>query len=322
VAGNPLVSVLVPTYKQTQYLSSTIASALSQTYTNIEVVISDDCSPDNTPEVAAEFRGDPRVRYERGGVNVGRVKNYRKSLYELSSGSYVTNLDGDDLLGDVDYLRKAVGWLERRDDADLCVGRVVRAHTPADVKTEEGSGSEYSVVDGTERFLRYWKDRRPIHHLGAVYRRTAAIDFYRRDIISADLESLLRLLPGRQLIECEAIAGIWRAHDDNASVNLSVEVALRNLAMADSVANDSRVQRALTNHQLRRWRFAMIRDRIYGSAVTHFLSKERKREAREFLQRAVTQYPGPGLAAIVDPRLLLYSVSPASVRSIKGRFRA
>jgi glycosyltransferase involved in cell wall biosynthesis len=83
--------------------------ALSQTYTNIEVVISDDCSPDNTPEVVAEFRGDPRVRYERGGVNVGRVKNYRKSLYELSSGSYVTNLDGDDLLGDVDYLRTAVG---------------------------------------------------------------------------------------------------------------------------------------------------------------------------------------------------------------------
>lgn len=49
------VNIIVPTYNRANYLRETLRSVLAQTYTNIEVLVLDDASPDNTPSVVAEF---------------------------------------------------------------------------------------------------------------------------------------------------------------------------------------------------------------------------------------------------------------------------
>lgn len=56
---SPKVSVVIPAYKQAEYLSSTIQSVLNQTYANFEVIVVNDASPDNTTEVVQQFH-DPR----------------------------------------------------------------------------------------------------------------------------------------------------------------------------------------------------------------------------------------------------------------------
>jgi glycosyltransferase involved in cell wall biosynthesis len=95
---NPLVSILVPVYNRQTLVAVAIESALSQTYPNIEVIVSDNCSSDETPKVVETYaRRDQRVRYFRNDENLGPVKNWMKCL-EYSKGEYIKFLFSDDWL--------------------------------------------------------------------------------------------------------------------------------------------------------------------------------------------------------------------------------
>ena len=60
----PLVSIIIPTYNRAEFLPRAVQSALDQTYTNIEIIIVDDCSPDNTKEVVKAYqKKDKRIQY-------------------------------------------------------------------------------------------------------------------------------------------------------------------------------------------------------------------------------------------------------------------
>ena len=60
--NDPLVSVIIPAYKQADFVGAAIRSVLDQTYTNLEAIVVDDVSPDNTADVARSF-DDPRLHY-------------------------------------------------------------------------------------------------------------------------------------------------------------------------------------------------------------------------------------------------------------------
>src|SRR3954470_23433571 len=94
--SNPLVSFVVPCYKLAHLLDECVHSILSQTYRQIEVLIMDDCSPDNTPDVAESF-GDPRVHHIRHAHNIGHLRNYNEGI-RRSRGAYVWLISADDYL--------------------------------------------------------------------------------------------------------------------------------------------------------------------------------------------------------------------------------
>src|SRR5437763_3156400 len=86
-----LVSVIIPCYKQADFLPEAIESALSQRHRPIEVIVVDDGSPDNTAEVVARY---PQVRYlrqENRGLGGARNTGFR-----VSKGEYILFLDADD----------------------------------------------------------------------------------------------------------------------------------------------------------------------------------------------------------------------------------
>ncbi len=93
---NPKVSFIVPCYRLGHLLAECVQSILSQTYTDFEVLIMDDCSPDNTPEVGSSF-GDARVRYVRNEPNLGHLRNYNKGI-GLAQGEYIWLISADDRL--------------------------------------------------------------------------------------------------------------------------------------------------------------------------------------------------------------------------------
>ena len=74
----PAVSVVIATYNYGRYLAGALESALRQTWADLEVVVVDDGSTDDTPDVLGRFRDEPRVRYVRtehvgqpGAKNIG-----------------------------------------------------------------------------------------------------------------------------------------------------------------------------------------------------------------------------------------------------------
>jgi glycosyltransferase involved in cell wall biosynthesis len=112
----PKVSVCIPTYNRAQILPYAVESVLNQTYGDFELLICDDASPDQTPEVVAQWH-DPRIRYIRHPQNIQRSRNMR-SGYEAAQGEYFIKFDDDDALTP-DFLAKTVAVLEAHPDVDF-----------------------------------------------------------------------------------------------------------------------------------------------------------------------------------------------------------
>jgi glycosyltransferase involved in cell wall biosynthesis len=92
----PTVSFVVPCYKLAHFLRECVNSVLAQTYSDFEVLIMDDCSPDETAGVARSFQ-DRRVKHIRNDLNLGALRNYNKGI-QLSRGKYVWLISADDYL--------------------------------------------------------------------------------------------------------------------------------------------------------------------------------------------------------------------------------
>lgn len=105
----PLVSIVLPTYKRAHVLPLAIRSVLNQTYTNFELIVVDDNSPDDTPLVVQSFR-DPRIRYVRNEPNLKLPRALNKG-FALSQGSYLTWTSDDNLFAE-DAIEKMVEALE------------------------------------------------------------------------------------------------------------------------------------------------------------------------------------------------------------------
>jgi glycosyltransferase involved in cell wall biosynthesis len=89
------VSVILPAYNAGPYIAEAIASILSQTYTNFELIIINDCSIDNTEEQILSFT-DKRIVYTKNEENRGLIFNLNKGI-ELSKGKYLVRMDADDI---------------------------------------------------------------------------------------------------------------------------------------------------------------------------------------------------------------------------------
>ena len=105
----PLVSVCIPTYRDAAFLARSLNSIVNQSYRDLEILIGDDASPDNTAEIVGAFRDD-RIRYLRNPVNLGQFKNVNH-LVSQSQGKYVAIYHSDDYY-DSEIIRKEVSFME------------------------------------------------------------------------------------------------------------------------------------------------------------------------------------------------------------------
>lgn len=118
----PLVSVVVPTYNRKKYVIKAIDSVLRQTYKNIEIIVMDDCSPDNTSKAVSEHFGqDLRVKIFKNETNLGFPENLNKGI-ALSQGKYIARTDDDDFWSDNKKLEKQVNFLESHQEYVLTGG--------------------------------------------------------------------------------------------------------------------------------------------------------------------------------------------------------
>lgn len=129
----------MPVYRSERYLGDAIRSVLAQTFTDFELIVVDDASPDATYEVARAI-ADPRLTVVRNDRNLGPEGNWNRAL-GAASGSYIKLLPGDDLLYPT-CLERQVAVLEddanasvvlvcsSRDIVDRCGRRLLRPRFP------------------------------------------------------------------------------------------------------------------------------------------------------------------------------------------------
>jgi len=106
----PLVSVLMLTYNRANYIDAAIESVLAQSYQNVELIIIDDGSTDNTREVVGRYR-DTRIKYRQDSVNRGLGYRRQESL-SYATGTYIAILDSDDIWTDGNKLTLQVAHME------------------------------------------------------------------------------------------------------------------------------------------------------------------------------------------------------------------
>lgn len=119
-----LVSIITPMYKGAGFVGDTIESVLKQTYTNWEMIIVDDCSPDGGAGINVVRRYvDPRIKLIESKVNKGSSGARNIALRE-AKGQYIALLDSDDMWPE-EYLKSHINFLSGR-DAAIVYGAVQR----------------------------------------------------------------------------------------------------------------------------------------------------------------------------------------------------
>jgi glycosyltransferase involved in cell wall biosynthesis len=111
---SPLVSVCVPTYNDAVFLSQSLQSIVNQTYRNLEIIVGDDASNDNTTEIVHRFQ-DSRIHYHRNSRNLGQFENVN-SLVQKATGKYIAIYHSDDVY-DPNIVEKEVNFLEAHPEA-------------------------------------------------------------------------------------------------------------------------------------------------------------------------------------------------------------
>lgn len=115
----PLITIGIPTYNRADgFLIQSLESAINQTYPNIEIIISDNCSTDHTKEVVHGF-SSPRIRYFKQTENIGPVNNFNFCVQE-ARGQYFLMLHDDDLI-DPDFVEACMTAVDDNTDPGVII---------------------------------------------------------------------------------------------------------------------------------------------------------------------------------------------------------
>jgi glycosyltransferase involved in cell wall biosynthesis len=145
--NKPLVSICIPVYNGEAFITNTIESVLSQSYPNIELVILDNASTDQTAEIVASFNNN-HIRYIRNAENIGLMGNWNKALNE-AEGDFIKLLPADDIIHSncVDEQVKVFQESQDKNIVLVCCGRNIIDANGKVLTSRKFSGTK-GVVSG------------------------------------------------------------------------------------------------------------------------------------------------------------------------------
>lgn len=176
-----LVSILIPTYNRRDLVVKTIESALKQTYRNIEIIISDNCSSDGTVDYLKKLYDNySNIKILQNETNIGPVNNWIKCINN-SSGTYSKLLFSDDQIAD-NYIEETVNILESNNDVGFVYTQVV-------VVTPKRKISFYKTFQSSKKVLSNLIDERflcgfntPVSPGAALFRKDDLLKSIKLDI--------------------------------------------------------------------------------------------------------------------------------------------
>ena len=206
----PVVSILMPVYKTAPYLREAMDSILSQTFSDFELIILNDCSPDNADEILDTYL-DPRIVRYKGEKNVG-LSNILNVGIGMAQGKYIARMDSDDV-SLPDRLRIQVNYLESHPDIDLVSVGMRLFGTKDEVWTREQNPEKVKI---NALF------HSPILHASSMWRRERfeenGLRFRQEMVPSEDYDLWTRaLVKGLSLVNLRQVLYKYRIHPAQAT---------------------------------------------------------------------------------------------------------
>lgn len=243
--SSPLVSIGITTHNRaSSYLPHTLQSALVQTYPHLEIIVSDDCSTDNTQECVSAF-SDPRIKYFRHAENIGAKNNYNFCLNQ-ARGSYFMLFHDDDLI-DPDFIETCMTAA----NYDTNVG-IIRTG----VRHIDSQGNiiarKTNMVRGLsmEDFILGWFAGKTWPYLSSTLFNTKRLKeiggFKSKHSLFDDVTAEMVLAARFERVDVEAIKASTRVHPETRTVSAKVndwcEDSLELLDLLCELAHDKRPQ--------------------------------------------------------------------------------
>jgi glycosyltransferase involved in cell wall biosynthesis len=243
-AGIAQVSVVIPCFNYGRFLASAIGSVIAQSYGDIEVIVVDDGSTDDTWAVAGRY---PTVRrFQQQNLGPGAASNL--GLRE-ASGEFVVFLDADDELTS-DAVETSVRCLQERPDCALVYGHQQSIDTSgAVITTEYQAGvkrdSKVQTCVQDDPYAVMLRSNSPLRSPGGVLYRTEtvkAIDGFAHEVGNAqDLDLNLRVAREHPICCNDRIVLLKRFHDENAMLRAGT-------MLRSAVRAQRRQRRFVTRH--------------------------------------------------------------------------
>jgi glycosyltransferase involved in cell wall biosynthesis len=164
--SKPLVTVVLPVHNGERYIREAIDSCLKQTYDNIEILVVNDASTDNTKNILDEYGEKIRVLDIEKQTSLGAVLNIG---IRASKGSYIARIDADDIMHPT-RIEKQVELLEREKDIVVVGGQVDIIDGDGNITGER----EYALEDRDIRRTFFWSQ--PFAHPATTFRKNVASD--------------------------------------------------------------------------------------------------------------------------------------------------
>lgn len=320
--AHPRISVAVPTCNRAALLHQCLASLLTQTVRDVELIVVDNASDDETREVVASLAGD-RIRYVRNATDIGSRANWNRGL-ELTAGDYVALCHDDDVYRPT-FLAECAAFLDRHPTAGF-------VHCDAFITDPAGvpigrfrAYPDDRLLPSADAFRRYLLDSHDVVLSSVMARRSAyaAVGPFQTEYLCADYDMWLRLAArfdvgyiGRPLV-------YYRTHPESAAQSMPaarwyaehraiVEQALRREAGRSDVPSP-----------------AVVHDRVRRRWVDRYVREAAARSARgdgeraaEYLAAAEALAGGLALKIRLVRRLTALSRPPlAALRWLRRALR-
>ena len=282
----PKVSIMIPTYNQSEYIIQAVQSAIDQDYSNKEIFVSDDSTDNQTEKLLKHFAEKGVIKYYKNTPRLGRVGNYYHSLREYATGDWVLNLDGDDYLFNNSFITKTMKMINENHDLSMVFGKEKAYHMQRNEYEDRPSGlSSNQIFDGNTLFFKKRELEINFYHLSTIYNRLKAIEvgFYENDCLGTDTISLMKLLVNNKVGFLNEYAGAWRIHDSNDSFTENLDTLISNVKELYSLKPfliNNRFEIKLVD----RWLDKTVINRVLIYEI-HFLSKRKVKLAFKLLKK-------------------------------------
>ena len=230
-----LVSVIIPNYRHAPYLRERIDSVLAQDYDAFEVIILDDCSPDDSRQIIESYRNHPRVSHiVLNEHNSGSTFAQWNKGFALAQGEYIWIAESDDVAAPT-LLSTLVKGLQQHPEASVayCHSRLIDAdgRLLSEQNARNPSPEGKVSVHRSQHFLRYLLLFNYIYNASmAVFRRKAlqqVDDGYRRYRYCGDWYFWARICATGDVIEVHDMLNSFRQHKAKVTVDSRSDVARR-----------------------------------------------------------------------------------------------